>query len=120
MTRDELKRLPFVSAALATIHPHNSTCGVCGLPWCECKPECIEINEHTGCFYVCHYCFKHSSLEEVLKVTVDGYITQYRSITEFHQRESFVQEYDLVGILEKTQERYFEIHKNEENDKRND
>ena len=120
MTRDELKRLPFVSAALAAIHPYNSTCGVCGLPWGECKGECIEMGDGTGCFYVCHYCFKHSSLEEVLKATVDGYIEQYRSITGFSQMESFVQEYDLVSILEKTQERYLEIHKNEGNDKRTD
>ena len=63
MTIDELKRLPFVSDALAAIHPHNSTCGVCGLPWCECKPECIDINEHTGVFYVCDYCFRHRFYE---------------------------------------------------------
>lgn len=120
MTKEELKRLPFVSAALATIHPHNSTCGVCGLPWCECKRECIDINEHTGVFYVCDYCFRHRSLEEVLKATAAGYVEQYKSITEFHQRENFVQEHDLVDILIKTRERYFEIHKNEGNDKRTD
>ena len=113
MTRDELKRLPFVSAALVTIHPHYSTCGVCGLPWCECKRECIDINEHTGVFYVCGYCFRHSSLEEVLRATAKGYMGQYSSIPKYSDREVFVNEHDLVGILEKTQERYFEIHKNE-------
>lgn len=105
MTREELKRLPFVSAALAAIHPHNSTCGVCGLPWCECKPECIEINERECVFYVCCYCFRHSSLEEILRATVNGYISDYSN------RDSFVNEYDLVSILEKTQERYYELNK---------
>ena len=62
MTRDELKRLPFVSDALAAIHPHTSTCGVCGLPWCECKPECIEINECEGVFYVCDYYFRRRTV----------------------------------------------------------
>lgn len=113
MTKDELKRLHFVSAALAAIHPHNSTCGVCGLPWCECEPECIGIDDNKGCFYVCDYCFRHSSLEEILRATVKGYMGQYCSIPEYSDREFFVNENDLVGILEKTQERYFEIHKNE-------
>ena len=62
MTRDELKRLPFVSDALAAIHPHTSTCGVCGLPWCECKPECIETNECEGVFYVCDYYFRRRTV----------------------------------------------------------
>lgn len=120
MTREELKRLPFVSAVLAIIHPHYSTCGVCGLPWCECKRECIDINEHTGVFYVCDYCFKHRSLEEVLRATVNGYMGQYASISEYRERDLFVDEHDLVDILMKTQERYFEIHKNEGYDKRTD
>ena len=120
MTRDELKRLPFVASALSTIHPDYSTCGVCGLPWCECKPECIEINEREGVFYVCGYCFRHSSLEEILRATVNGYIGQYVSISEYSNRDSFVNEHDLVDILEKTQERYLEIHKNEDYDKRTD
>lgn len=120
MTREELKRLPFVSGALATIHPHNSTCGVCGLPWCECKPECIETNEREGVFYVCEYCFRHSSLEEVLRATVHGYMGQYISISEYSNRDVFVNEHDLVGVLMKTQERYLEIHKNEDYDKRTD
>ena len=113
MTKDEIKRLPFVAHALRAVHPYSSTCGVCGLPWGECKGVCIETGDGTGCFYVCHYCFSHSSLEEVLKATAEGYIEQYGSITDFHQRESFVQEHDLVDILMKTQERYLEIHKNE-------
>lgn len=113
MTRDELKRLPFVASALSTIHPDYSTCGVCGLPWCECERECIEINEREGVFYVCGYCFRHRSLEEILRATVNGYIGQYVSISGYDDRDLFVNEHDLVGILEKTQERYLEIHKNE-------
>lgn len=114
MTRDELKRLPFVASALSTIHPDYSTCGVCGLPWCECERECIEINEREGVFYVCGYCFRHRSLEEILRATVNGYIGQYVSISGYDDRDLFVNEHDLVSILEKTQERYFEIHKDEE------
>ena len=113
MTRDELKRLPFVASALSAIHPDYSTCGVCGLPWCECERECIEINEREGVFYVCGYCFRHRSLEEILRATVNGYIGQYVSISGYDDRDLFVNEHDLVGILEKTQERYLEIHKNE-------
>lgn len=121
MTREEIKRLPFVAHALRIAHPYNSTCGICGLPWGECKGVCIEIDSGTGCFYVCDYCFSHSSLEEVLKATAAGYVEQYKSIAEFRQRESFVQEYDLVDILMRTQERYLEINKiREEYDKRTD
>lgn len=120
MTRDELKRLPFVASALSTIHPDYSTCGVCGLPWCECERECIEINEREGVFYVCGYCFRHRSLEEILRATVNGYIGQYVSISGYDDRDLFVNEHDLVSILEKTQERYLEIHKNEGNEKRTD
>ena len=120
MTKDEMKRLPFVSAALIATHPCNSTCGVCGLPWCECRPECIDVNEHTVVFYVCNYCFRHSSLEEVLRATVKGYMGQYASISEYKERDLFVDEHDLVDILMKTQERYLEIHKNEDYDKRTD
>ena len=57
---------------------------------------------------------------EILRATVNGYIGQYVSISEYSNRDSFVNEYDLVSILEKTQERYLEIHKDEGNDKRTD
>lgn len=111
MKRDEIIRLPFVAEALQVLHPTESVCGICHLPWSLSGAKYISTSSKGGVFYVCPYCFRHSSLEQVLKATVDGYMSQYEQISAENGRE-FRKEHDLLKILMKTAEEYTKIHQN--------
>lgn len=111
MTKEQIKRLPFVVSAFQTVHPNQSVCGICGLPWSECGTKNIDLDGGIGVFYVCPYCFEHSSLEEVLKATSSGYAKQVNSFYDYFKRADFIKTHDLTDILMKTQEKYLETHK---------
>lgn len=52
MTKEEIKRLPFVVAAYQQIYSSESCCGICHLPWSACGAEHIDITDEYGVFYV--------------------------------------------------------------------
>lgn len=81
------------------------------MPWSECGTKSIDLDGGIGVFYVCPYCFEHSSLEEVLKATSSGYVEQVKSIYKYTEREDFIKTYNLTDILMKTQDKYLETHK---------
>lgn len=56
MTKDEIKRLPFVVSAYQRIYSSESRCGICHLPWSACGSEHIDITDDYGVFYVCPHC----------------------------------------------------------------
>lgn len=105
MKRDEIIRLPFVAEAFKILHPTESVCGICQLPWSLSGTKYISTSPKGGVFYVCPYCFKHSSLEQVLKATVNGYMNQYERVSEEH-KEEFLKNHDLLEILIKTSNEY--------------
>lgn len=109
MKHEELIRLPFVAEALHVLHSTESQCGICHLPWSMSGAKYISTSPKGGVFYVCPYCFKHRSLEQVLKATVDGYMSQYANVSEEY-REQFLKENDLVDILTKTEIEYTKTH----------
>lgn len=120
MNKEQIKRLPFVVSAFQTVHPYQSVCGICGLPWSECGSMNIKLSEKSGVFYVCPYCFEHSTLEEVLKATSSGYAEQVKSIYKYIEKEDFIKTHDLTDILMKTQEKYLETHKQIEDEQGTD
>lgn len=46
------------------MHPSNSHCNKCGLPWAECKSKSINYSPSSGVFAMCEYCWEHSDVEE--------------------------------------------------------
>ena len=113
MKWDEILRLPSVAEALQILHPTESVCGICHLPWSISGAKYISTSSEGGVFYVCPYCFKHSSLEQVLNATVEGYMKQYENVHEEYGRE-FRKKYDLLKILRETAREYTEIHETNE------
>ena len=76
--KERLKRLPFVAAIYRALHPSNSTCGCCGLPWAVVKSHTIEMEENdhgggSGFFPVCEYCWQHKPQKEINKAIVRLY-----------------------------------------------
>ena len=70
--KERLKRLPFVAAIYRALHPSNSTCGCCGLPWAVVKNHTIHMEENdrgggSGFFPVCEYCWQHKPQKEINK-----------------------------------------------------
>lgn len=110
MTKDEIKRLPFVVAAYQRIYPSESHCGICNLPWSACGTECVDITDTSGVFYVCPHCWKNNDIQEVLKATTKGYLGQLESCTNEQQRSYFLRTHDLVEILLKTEQKYLLTH----------
>lgn len=110
MTKDEIKRLPFVVVAYQKIYSSESHCGICNLPWSACGTECIEITDEYGVFYVCPYCWENSSLQTVLKATTQGYLEQIHSCRTDEDRKHFIESHKLVDILIKTEQKYISTH----------
>ena len=110
MTKDEIKRLPFVVAAYQKIHPTESHCGICNLPWSACGSEHININDDYGVFYVCPHCWKKSDLQTVLKATTQGYLGQFHSCTTDENKAYFLKTHKLIDILMKTEQKYVSTH----------
>lgn len=110
MTKDEIKRLPFVVAAYQKIHPTESHCGICNLPWSACGAEHININDDYGVFYVCPHCWKKSDLQTVLKATTQGYLGQFHSCTTDENKAYFLKTHKLIDILMKTEQKYVSTH----------
>lgn len=71
---EKIKRLPFVTPIFRMLHPTNSTCGCCGLPWASVKHHTIMMAKDRGFFPVCEYCWQTKSKEEIDKAITDLYI----------------------------------------------
>lgn len=61
---EKAKRLPPIPIIYRIIHPSYSSCGICGLPWSNCNPHEIMVNEKSGYFAYCEYCNLHSTIAE--------------------------------------------------------
>lgn len=109
MTKEELKRLPFVVKAYTAIYPSESHCGICRLPWSAGGTKAINIEPDWGVFYVCPYCWKTRTKEEILKASVRGYMSQYESVSD---RENFLKHHQLDEILYKIEQEYDRTHDN--------
>jgi len=74
---ERLKRLPFVAAQYRRLHPSNSTCGCCGLPWAVVTPHSIQMRDPrpgvsgSGFFPVCEYCWQHRPQVEIDNAIVE-------------------------------------------------
>lgn len=110
MTKDEIKRLPFVVSAYQRIYSSESRCGICHLPWSACGSEYINITDDYGVFYVCPYCWEKSDLQTVLKATTQGYLSQFHSCTTEEHKAYFLETHKLVDILIKTEQKYVLTH----------
>ena len=110
MTKEEIKRLPFVVSAYQHIYSSESRCGICHLPWSACEAEHIDITDKYGVFYVCPHCWKNSDLQTVLKATTQGYLSQFHSCDRDEDKAHFLEEYKLVDILMKTEQKYVLTH----------
>ena len=73
---ERLKRLSFVASAYRAMHPYNTTCGCCGLPWAVVRihfidmVECTDEHSGSGFFPVCEYCWQHKSQEDIDKAVI--------------------------------------------------
>lgn len=113
MTKEEIIRLPGVVNVFQKIYFNQSICNICGLPWKACGSVYINITDSFGVFYICPYCFRTKSLKDVLEASANGYLEQYQSIPNHKDRDDFIETHDLQKILERTMEKYIEIHKND-------
>ena len=111
MNKDEIIRLPFVVVAYQQIYPSESTCGICNLPWSVCGMKPIKTTEDKGVFYVCPHCWEKNSLTDILKASVNGYLSQINNLSN-RDKELFIKEFDLGDILMKIEEEYIKTHHN--------
>ena len=115
MTKEEIKRLPFVVSAYQHIYSSESRCGICHLPWSACEAEHIDITDKYGVFFVCPHCWEKRDLQTVLKATTQGYLSQFHSCDTDEDKAHFLEEHKLVDILMKTEQKYVSTHsKNDE------
>lgn len=110
MSKNEIIRLPFVVEAYQQIYPSESTCGICDLPWSVCGMKYIKTAEDRGVFYVCPHCWEKSSLTDILKASVNGYLSQINNLPK-RDKELFMKEFDLGDVLMKIEEEYIKSHK---------
>lgn len=100
---EKIKRWPIVAWFLRTLYPYNSTCLICGLPWASCKEHCIPLDDNSGFFPVCQYCWEHCSETE----NRDAVLRLYKKWTLTGCRLMF-SEQELLAAFEKDWE---ETHK---------
>lgn len=77
--KERLKRLPFVVKFLQIIHPSNSTCRICGLPWASCKSHSITVDQGYGFFPVCEWCWNHKSKRENERAVIELFHKWHRT-----------------------------------------
>lgn len=105
MKKEELKRLPFVVQAYRKIYPHHSTCRICGLPWGACQSKSVDLDETTGTFATCQYCWDRATLKDLLEAHTATYIDQYFSLSE-KDRQNFAEKRPLEYVLECVNKEY--------------
>ena len=95
---EELKRLPFVTPIYRALHPTNSTCGCCGLPWASVKHHIVKMAPDRGFFPVCEYCWQTKKKDKIIKAVMDLYYWwELDSI-----RDNFEVPYKLSDMMAKT------------------
>lgn len=109
MSKEELKRLPFVVQAYRKIYPQHSTCKICGLPWGACQSKAVNLDETTGTFSTCVYCWNKATLEDVLKAHTETYIDQCFSLSG-QERQNFITQRPLEYVLECVYKEYNKTH----------
>lgn len=109
MTREEIKRLPFVVKTYQKIYSYNSTCGICCLPWSVAEHHDVKLTEELSCFAVCEYCWEKATLEQVLEAHTKAYYDVISGLPE-DKRESFLKGRSLIDLLMKVQDEYNNTH----------
>ncbi len=89
---EKLKRLKIVVYFLKLLNPSYGQCANCGLPWIYCKEKAVSIDNNSGTFATCEYCWKRLSLDE-LKY-------HYKSKYIDHKRESIKWGYPMNYTLD--------------------
>ena len=102
----KIKRWPVLIPIFRILHPHESTCGICGLPWSSCRPshtidmvECTDKQVGKGFFPICEHCWQHESLDAILTAVYD--------LHEFWLNEG-CQPYKLEDMIKKTIRDYYD------------
>lgn len=103
----KIKRWPLITFVFRLIHPHESTCGICGLPWSSCNPshtvdmiECTPEHSGEGFFPVCEYCWQHNSFNKIKDTIIKLY-----ACWEW----SYGSPYSLDDMIEKAENDYMKI-----------
>ena len=68
MIKEKFKRIPIVAFFYRIFHPGYGTCGICGLPWSNCKAHTIKMDSYSGFFSICEHCWQHSSISQIKQV----------------------------------------------------
>lgn len=101
--KEKLKRTLPMRLIWRCIYPFESTCGRCGLPWSICnQPYFFIVSTDVDGFYMCRYCWEHSTWEQVRKASIKGYFKQLDSIQDIEERQEFEKERsldDTVNII---------------------
>ena len=91
MNLEKIKRVPLISFFYRIFHIGYGTCGVCGLPWSNCRSHTVEMTEHDGFFPVCEYCWEHADIRQIKQACTKLYYTWISqgvipyTIDEMHQ-----------------------------------
>lgn len=105
---ERIKRKHLVARLYRAMHPSNSTCGCCGLPWAVAKPHHVDMIEPTdescggGFFSVCEWCWKNKSWNEISNSVVDLHLYWQRD----GLKHNYAPPYKLTDMLAKTQQDY--------------
>ena len=81
---NKIKRLKIVVYFFRLISPGYSYCTKCGLPWNWCEEKSVKIDDNSGTFSTCQYCWDHSNLEELKEYYIQTYHIQERC-GSYHQ-----------------------------------
>lgn len=83
-----IKRMPVIMWFYRLFHLGYSTCGICGLPWSNCKSYNIPLNKYSSFFPVCEFCWYHKSKEKNKEAVIKVYESWCRSgYLEYHRGE---------------------------------
>ena len=105
---ERIKRTGLLVRYYQTLHPDNSTCGCCGLPWAVVKPHSIDMvectNEHSGqgFFPVCEWCWQNKPYIEIVNAVIN--LHEFWAING--RLEGYEPPYTLQEMLKKTREDY--------------
>lgn len=67
---ENFKRWKPVVKLLQALHPNYGTCGICGLPWCNCESHTVLYKCSSSYFIVCQHCYDRSSYDTVLDASI--------------------------------------------------
>lgn len=65
---------------IQAFNPNYSKCSKCKLPWNWCDHKVVMVNESTGIFATCNYCWKNSTLDELKQYYTEVYRKQVKSL----------------------------------------